>query len=363
MKRFVALILAVFLIVPICFAEEDYIQISDGVYEEGVNIDAGLYTFSCESTDMEHCLVATFTDYDEYMAFEDSGNSLDGLKNHADTYAMIETGKSRDILISDGYLLLVKFGSGVLYFKEDIQIKEKQVSSNDAYEEFLSILRSTEFTSGEKLMARIRYWTSQNGSLNGAINTYKASMLSRGFSSSETDEILIKAQFGEEIHPFHKVEDYSVYNSPAEENGLGDDTIFIDGVIRKYVEDGNKKNRVYGMIVEQEDGSQWLVSCAQMLNGEFVGKLRGSDPEVHVFSGYNDKSVRIYGEYLGFSEMYKLPTINIVTYGGMVLTDENTLLMTMTAEHNLGSYARIGDFAFLVGAEKTVTSTEHYSGR
>lgn len=359
MKKFFSLALWLAFLFPIPALSENMTNLTSGIYKEGSDLEAGIYSFSCDSAVDVYCVVATFADEKHYNQFTESESIVDGLKSNSVYYRTLRKDESCDIRIDRGYLLMVEYGEGSLLLKQSAKTEQthKEGASSKAYEELLSALRSTELTSGEKLMARIDYRAKDVG-MNAAIESVKASMLASGYTMSQTEEFLLKAQVGEELHPFHKA-DYDVYNMPAEDNGLENDTIFIDGVIQEYVAIGGKKDCVYGLIVEQKDGNRWLISCAEKIKGEFIGRRRGSDPEQHVFEGYDGRNVRIYGKYLGFSEKYKLPTINILMYGGMVLIDENVLIKTNTSNFYMDR-DRLPRFDYLIGAEKCIESQERY---
>lgn len=356
MKKALVCLLLVALTVSSAFGESQTNQTS-GIYVEGRDIEAGTYSFSCNSVTNAYCVVATFADEEHYNQFAEDDSIVDGLKSNSTYYTTLRKDEDCDFQVDEGNILMIEYGEGTLTLKQsarEAQPQEKEPSS-EAHDALLSALRSTELTSGEKLMMKMRNIVESEG-MDAAIESCKAGLISNGFSSEQAEEILLKAQFGEEIHPFHKV-DYSIYNVPAEDNGLENDTIFVDGIIQKYVSDGNKRNCTYGLVVEQEDGNQWLIYCAEKINRELIGIRIGSEPEQHVFEGYDGRTVRIYGKYLGYSEKYKLPVIDIVTYGGMVLIDENTLIITNTSDYYM-NMDHISDFGYLISAEKCIQSYE-----
>lgn len=363
MKKIVIFAIGVLILFSVSAFGESPIKLVDGLYVAGEDIEAGIYSFICDATTAPYCVVATFADEEHYENYTESQSAVDGLKEYAIHYWMLYENEPCDVRIEDDNLLLVTYGEGTLTLKQRLYDSPNDESEtiDTSYEAMLSALKSTQLTSGEKLMARINYWAEDRGDMSAAINLYQSSMAAHGYGSDQAAEILLRAQMGEELHPFHRVE-YDVYNMPAAQNGLEDDTILVDGVIREYVSDGGKKNCTYGMIVEQEDGSRWLIYCAEKINGEFVGKRWGIEPEQHVFEGYEGQNVMIYGEYLGFSDKYDLPVIDVVKYGGMVLANENILIMTMTSTQNMRRDG-ISDFEFIIGASSTIESSERYFGR
>lgn len=359
MRKIVAILIGLVMLFSVpAFGEE--LDITSGVYMEGQDLEAGIYSFTCSSTNDGYCVVATFQSEEQYNLYTESKGVVDGLRENSLYYEIIHRNETCAIRIDNGCLLLIEYGDGSLSIEQlfDETGDTKEATHKESYEALLSILRSTELTSGEKLMARIRYQAEVKSGIDAAIATYEISLGTMGYSNYQAKQIILKAQLGEEIHPFHDAE-YDLYNMPAEKNGLENEPIFIDGTIVKYVSNGGKKNCAYGLIVEQEDGHQWLVYCAEKVNGELVGKLSGSKPEQHIFEGYSNRTVRIYGKYLGLSEEYKLPVIDIVTYGGMLLIDENALVRTNTSGYYMDRDCIYG-FDYLIGAETCYVSGERY---
>lgn len=359
MRKIIAILVGLLMLFSIPALGEE-IDITDGVYREGQELGRGIYSFRCKETTNGYCVLATFESEEKYNLFAETDSVVDGLKDNSVYYCITHMGETCSIHINDGYLLLVKYGNGTLSAEQLSGEKEdtEDADSKESYDALLSILRSTEVTSGEKLMARIRYEAKIDSGIDDAIRTYESALCACGYSNQQVETIILKAQLGEEIHPFHSVE-YDSYNMPAEQNGFANDPIFVDGVVKEYVSDGGSKNCVYGLILEQENEDQWLIYCAEKIHGEFIGKQIGSKPERHVFEGYADRPVRVYGKYLGFSEKYKLPVIDIVFYGGMLLTDENTFVKTNTSEYYMNRNC-VYDFDYLIGAETCYVSGERY---
>lgn len=156
----------------------------------------------------------------------------------------------------------------------------------------------------------------------------------------------------------YTVAEYDRYNSYASINGLDGDLIQVKGIISEYI----SENSVYGFILTQSDGKQWLVSTG----------LDGVVPP-DVFRGYEGKSVTVFGEYYGFSDKFSLPGIDITLSGGFLLDDTNTFIGTFAsisdnlqewmhdrAYRELFSYTSDYSSELLV-CEGVVTSVTHYS--
>lgn len=352
MKRWFLLLLTVLMAIAVPTAGTGETKL---LYE-GKELEPGVYSFTCKEVDVAFAILATFNSMEDYAQYLISPTVAEGLSQHAVRYYYVEKGDETLIGIEKNQILLIDRGSGNLVLKE----KEKQPSEEEvleleaAREKMLTILRDPNRSSGEKVLARLDYYTVGYGSKEEAIETLTAEYLASGCSLSETTAILVAAQAGEEVHKFRRV-DYDAYNMPAEKNGFKGDTILVEGVIQKYVSDGNKKNRTYGMIVEQPDGNRWLVYCAENQNGKLCARRRDSDPEAHVFEGYEEQEVAVYGKYTGFSEKYKLPVVDIFTYGGMLVVSENTFIRTVQAEYSArGGIDKL--LPKLIGAEHVIES-------
>ncbi len=89
---------------------------------------------------------------------------------------------------------------------------------------------------------------------------------------------------------FEKAE-YEKFNSYASENGLGGTLIYVEGRI---VEKENVGDDL-ALILQQDDGNKWLVGV----------------PKTKEIEEINGKSLRIYGEYLGYSDVYDLPALMV----------------------------------------------------
>jgi len=322
----------------------------------GSDIELGDYSIVCNKTDVVLCTVAVFGSKKDYMQYSSSPSVTAGLKENADYYCYLKKGEECSVSVRQNQVLMIDGGKATITLEtaytepttEEKKTKEAAKAALDA------VLHDPYRSSGEKLMARLNYYIALGESADQAADILKYDMIGQGYSAYDVTEMLAKAQAGEEIHDFARV-NYDEYNMPAEENGFKWKTVMAEGTIKEYLTDGNKKTCSYGIILEQADGNQWLVYCAEKANGKILGKLRNSDPAQHVFEGYESQEVAIYGQYLGFSEKYKLPVIDIFNYGGMLVMDSNTWIQTSHAERNMSfSYSYFGEE--ILGATVTITS-------
>ena len=121
--------------------------------------------------------------------------------------------------------------------------------------------------------------------------------------NEETDEEKIKVtQMENTIEGFENASiNYEKYNSYASENGLGDTLIYIEGKVLNQTRMGdNSEFPMLALVVEQKDGNRWCASIT-------------SDSEIEEIA---DKDVRIFGTYIGFSDVMNLPAISVATEGG-----------------------------------------------
>lgn len=182
-------------------------------------------------------------------------------------------------------------------------------------------------------------------------------LLSKGYTSEDAKKLIEKNESGGPLTPFF-VPDYEAYNSPAEENGHGGDLLLLTGTITEYVKTGNSTDYVIGIRLEQKDGNEWMISCAQCVNKNLIGGVWGGNGTT-VFDGLEGTTVEVYGKYSGFSEKFKLPVVDIVAYGGLFVPEDELFIYTMTAELQMQK-DRIYDLGYLIGAERSKSSTEKY---
>lgn len=100
----------------------------------------------------------------------------------------------------------------------------------------------------------------------------------------------------EEIDGFKKTE-YEKYNSYASENGLGGDLIYVEGKVVSQLAMDDDEFPTLAIIIEQEDGNRWCISA----NTE--DKLESIE----------NKTIRAFGTYMGFSDLFSLPGISVFT--------------------------------------------------
>lgn len=184
-------------------------------------------------------------------------------------------------------------------------------------------------------------------------------LLSRGYSSSAAQDLIDKWERGEPLTPFQEVE-YDEYNSPAEENGHGGDLLLLKGTVKEYVKTGDSSQYLVGIRLQQEDGKEWMVSCAQYYNKTLIGTIYDGKNENTVFDGLEETKVEIYGKYLGFSEMFKLPVVDIIDYGGLLIPEESHFISTLTASIKM-ERDDIWDLGYLLGAKRYSKSYEPLS--
>lgn len=99
-----------------------------------------------------------------------------------------------------------------------------------------------------------------------------------------------------EIEGFRNVGmEYDKFNSPASQNGLGGTLIFVEGKVisQEIVEDPSVS--LLAITMEQTDGNKWLVSLESESNIEEI----------------DDKNIRVFGTYQGFSNLMNLPAMAV----------------------------------------------------
>ncbi len=178
-------------------------------------------------------------------------------------------------------------------------------------------------------------------------------MLALGYNPSEAQAIIDKAQRGESIIPFMHV-DYETYfdnwNDRFEER-----LIAIYGSITQYF----RIDDLFAFRITDENNNEWIVIYALKQNGIFVGSNPGYEKNQTVFDGFENIPVEVYGEYIGYSDKYHLPILQIATYGGLYIPDETMFVHTMTAQTEM-QRKRLHDLGYLIGAKRYLESTEKY---
>ncbi|MBQ7794677.1 MAG: hypothetical protein IJ366_09215 [Clostridia bacterium] len=93
--------------------------------------------------------------------------------------------------------------------------------------------------------------------------------------------------------------DYDTYNLPAEENGLGGAKIYIDGYVDKMIVDDD--SAVATLI---SDDKEWLLCWTEI---DYFMSLKEDS-----LKGLKGGNYRVFGYYMGYSEAYNAPTINVI---------------------------------------------------
>ena len=119
------------------------------------------------------------------------------------------------------------------------------------------------------------------------------------------------------IDGFEKA-NFDKFNSPASENGLGGTLIFVDGIVNSKIEADN----VLSFLLKQDDGCSWIISVTgnPKDDGYIVDSIIGQE-------------VRVFGEYIGYSTVYNMPSIAVANEKGHIDEKEAD-----------GSYKKIFDF-------------------
>lgn len=184
-------------------------------------------------------------------------------------------------------------------------------------------------------------------------------LLSRGYSTWDAQDLIDKWERGEPLTPFQEPE-YDEYNSPAEDNGHGGDLLLLKGTVKEYVKTGDSSQYLIGIRLQQEDGKEWMVSCAQYIDKTLVGAVWNGEKGETVFDGLEETKVEIYGKYLGYSEKFKLPVVDIIAYGGLLVPEEKHFISTRIST-TLMQRDDIWDLGYLIGAERYSESYEQAS--
>lgn len=138
-------------------------------------------------------------------------------------------------------------------------------------------------------------------------------------NTGEQEELITET---EEIDGFEKAE-YDKFNSYASENGLGDTPIYIEGkVLNQTIVDENSEFPILNFVVEQEDGNRWLASII-------------SDTEI---KDIEEKQVRIFGTYTGFSDVFNLPAMAVIPL------DEDKMKLARVEVEDNGEYTEIWNY-------------------
>lgn len=132
----------------------------------------------------------------------------------------------------------------------------------------------------------------------------------------------------EMIDGFEKAE-YEKFNSYAEENGLDGTLIYIEGRVLNQTKIADSEPLLLSVVVEQEDGNRWAVSVP-------------SDSKIDAIQ---DKNIRVFGTYLGFSDVINLPSVAAVS------EDEPKQGLARIEVENNGEYETVWKFSDYVKEE------------
>lgn len=98
--------------------------------------------------------------------------------------------------------------------------------------------------------------------------------------------------------------EYEKFNSPAEENGLADTHIYVEGTVlrQEVMENDDEKSSLvapeYRMLtIKQRDGNKWLIGL----------------PSETKIKGIKNKYIRAFGMYQGFSDVKDMPALFIAS--------------------------------------------------
>jgi hypothetical protein len=75
MRKIVAILIGLVMLFSVpAFGEE--LDITSGVYMEGQDLEAGIYSFTCSSTNDGYCVVATFQSEEQYNLYTESKGTV-----------------------------------------------------------------------------------------------------------------------------------------------------------------------------------------------------------------------------------------------------------------------------------------------
>ena len=114
--------------------------------------------------------------------------------------------------------------------------------------------------------------------------------------------------------------DYEKFNSPAEENGLGGIPIYVEGTVETKV----TAKKVLAFTLRQDDGNYWVVSVTDR-----------PKKDRKIVDDVIDKYVRVFGEYVGYSDTYKMPALAMSVDGGK---------LTVKNDKSGDGYRKVWDF-------------------
>lgn len=103
----------------------------------------------------------------------------------------------------------------------------------------------------------------------------------------------------------YKWAEFDKYNSYASENGLDGDKIYISGKMSTVVSDNdeNEDIHIFHCFVTQKDKNVWI-SAGTVEDGQHLNSEEFDDT-------FGDQEVIVCGQYLGYSDVHKHPTLLI----------------------------------------------------
>ena len=143
---------------------------------------------------------------------------------------------------------------------------------------------------------------------------FYAKLLASGFSSEEAHKVIDNMKAGLPNTPFHEAS-YEDYNSYAEDNGLGGDTLLLHGTILEYIRTNDGSNYVQGFQLLDEDGNIWMISCSAFLYGTLIGFEYVTNLLVGLFpfleKGLSKITAKLTGEINDFENEFPLGTTKV----------------------------------------------------
>lgn len=120
-------------------------------------------------------------------------------------------------------------------------------------------------------------------------------VLFSGCSSNQADDMISTPEIFEDEFFTYEYADFDAYNSPAEENGLGDKEVYIQGELTdiKYLE-----TMIY-LVVSVGENQNWM--CGQENKGEVTDEIQN----------LLNQDITVYGIYLGYSEKTEMPGLYV----------------------------------------------------
>lgn len=127
--------------------------------------------------------------------------------------------------------------------------------------------------------------------------------------------------------------DYEKYNSYASENGLDGDLIYVEGKVISQTLLGESENKQLAINIEQEDKNRWFVSV----------------PIKNTIDEIENETIRVFGTYLGFSDVMNLPALS------PVIASEEKMQLGRIELLKDGEYSKIWGFEDLYDDNVTIS--------